>query len=148
MWRGALLSDRSGAVAVVRSSRRAAGAAAAVWAAVIVAGGLLPTQGPVEAVSRGYDSSVTLVGHFASYALWGFLLRAAIDGWGNETWRGPTVAFVLTAALGGSIEAVQGVLPYRDAQMVDVLTNLAGVTLGLLVFSCALRARRSRARRG
>ena len=63
------------------ASVRAWRAAAAAWAAVILASGLLPTRGAVEAVSGGHDDAVTTAGHFAAYVLLGFLLGVALGGW-------------------------------------------------------------------
>ena len=45
---------------------------------------MLPTQGAVEAVSGGHDDLATTAGHFAAYALLGFLLGVALGGWRVE----------------------------------------------------------------
>ena len=121
--------------------------AAVAWAAVILVSGLLPTQDAVHAVSWGRDDLVTTAGHFAAYALLGFLLGAALGGW--EV-RAPTLllGLALAAALGGAIEIMQGPLPYRDAQVSDFVVDLAGAAAGLAVFSSVAWAWRSRSHRG
>jgi VanZ family protein len=121
--------------------------AAAAWAGVILVTGTLPTQSVVEAVSGGHDDLATMAGHFAAYALLGFLLGVALGGWSVERARAILV-LVLAAGLGGLIELVQVPLPYRDGQAVDVLVNAAGAAVGLAVLSAVATARRSRSRRG
>lgn len=128
-------------------SRRVWQVAAVAWAAVIAVTGLLPTQSTVAAVSAGHDGATTLTGHFAAYALLGFLLGFALGGW-EPTGRQVLLAWALAALLGGAVELVQGPLPYRDAQAVDMLVNAAGAAVGLLVLSVAARGTRSRSRRG
>lgn len=129
--------------------------AAAAWALVICATGVLPTQGVVHSVSGGRDSLLTSVGHFAAYAVLAFLLAHSAgdpraggrrgDGWragGRRAARRPLArAWLLAASLGVVIEVVQGPLPYRDAQVWDVVVNGAGAALGVAAFSAAVRAR-------
>jgi len=121
--------------------------AAAVWAGVILATGILPTQGFVTAISGGRDDLATTTGHFAAYVLLGFLLGVALGGWSVERDR-LILALALAAALGGLIELVQMPLPYRSGQAVDMLVDVAGAAVGLAVFSAVASARRSRSRRG
>ena len=121
--------------------------AAAAWAAIILVSGLLPTQGAVRAVSRGRDGLVTTAGHFAAYALLGFLLGVALGGWEVRA-RTLLWGLALAAALGGAIEMVQSALPYRDAQLLDFAVDLAGAAVGLAVFSAVVLAARSRSHRG
>jgi hypothetical protein len=129
--------------------------AAAAWALVIAATGLLPTQGVVHSVSGGRDDLLTSAGHFAAYAILAVLLLVSAGGsrTGGRLAGGPrtgsrrsagralAAAWLLAAALGALIELVQGPLPYRDAQVWDVVVNGAGAALGLAVFSAAARAR-------
>lgn len=122
-------------------------AGAAGWALLIAFSGVLPTQGVVHAVSGGRDSLVTTAGHVVAYVVLGFLLPVAIGGWEVRA-PGLVLAFVLASGLGIAVEAVQSLLPYRDAQMLDALGDMAGAALGLLLFSGVVRARRPRARRG
>jgi VanZ family protein len=120
---------------------------AAVWAAVVLLTGLLPTQSTVHTVSGGHDGIATTLGHFAAYALLGFLLGGALAHRAPQG-RLMLLAWVLAVALGALVEVVQGPLPYRDAQVVDVVVNAAGAAAGLLVFSGASRVTRSRSHHG
>ena len=129
------------------SHRRSWQVAAAAWAAVILATGLLPTEGAVETLSGGHDTLATTAGHFAAYLLLGFLLGAALGGLRVE-WKRVLLILALAAVLGGVIEVVQGPLPYRDAQALDFFVNIAGAAVGAALFRAAARATRSRSRRG
>ncbi len=131
-----------------RSRLRIWRAAACAWTLVIIAAGVLPTQGAVRAVAGdGGEDALTTVGHFAAYAVLAFLVGFALSGW--EVRAGAVVVtLALAAALGAAIELVQAPLPYRDAQLVDFIVDVAGAALGLVVLSGAARARRSRSRRG
>jgi VanZ family protein len=121
--------------------------AAAGWAAIIFVSGMLPTAGVVKAVSAGHDTVTTSVGHFVAYALLGFLLGVALGGWRVDL-RQLAVGLALATALGGAIELIQGPLPYRDMQLADFLVDVAGAAAGLIVFSVAAWATRSRSRHG
>jgi VanZ family protein len=131
----------------VTPSLRAWQVAAAVWAGVILVTGVLPTQSAVSTISGGHEDLATTAGHFASYALLGFLLGVALGGWRVKRDR-VLLALALAAGLGGLIELVQLLLPYRDGQVVDALVNAAGAAVGLAVFSAVVSARRSRSHRG
>lgn len=115
--------------------------AAVVWAAVIFVSGVLPTQGTVHVVSGGHDDAFTTAGHFVAYVALGFLLAAAVGGW-TASPRTLVLALALAAGLGGAVELLQGPLPYRDAQLLDFLVDLAGAVLGLALFSAVARRRR------
>jgi len=128
-------------------SSRAWQVAAAAWAGAILVTGMLPTQGAVSLISDGHDDLATMLGHFASYALLGFLLGAALGGWRTRRDR-VLLALALAAVLGGLIELVQIPLPYRDGQVVDAVVNLAGAAVGLVAVSVVEPARRPRSRRG
>ena len=131
----------------MREPRRLWQVAAAGWAGAIAVTGLLPTQSAVSAVSGGHDDIATLSGHFAAYALLGLLLGVALGGWESPR-RGTILAWALASTLGALIELVQGPLPYRDAQVVDMLVNAAGAAVGLLLLSAVARVMRSRSRHG
>jgi len=122
-------------------------AAAAAWAAVILVSGVLPTQDVVEAVSGGRDDAVTTAGHFAAYVLLGFLIGVALTGW-EVSPGGLLTGLALAAALGGLVELVQAPLPYRDAQVLDFIVDVAGAAVGLALFSAVASVGRSRGRRG
>lgn len=129
------------------ASRRRWRVAAVGWALVVLVSGVLPTQGVVHAVAEGRDDLLTTAGHFAAYALLGFLLVVALGGWEARA-RDLAVVLGLAAGLGGVIELVQGPLPYRDMQLLDFLVDVAGAAVGLAAFSAAAWARRRRSRRG
>ncbi len=122
-------------------------AAAAAWAAVILVSGVLPTQDVVEAISGGRDDAFTTAGHFAAYVLLGFLIGVALTGWEVRA-GGLLVGLALAAALGGLVELVQAPLPYRDAQVLDFIVDVAGAAVGLALFSAVASVGRSRWRRG
>ena len=123
--------------------------AAIVWAAAVVIGGVLPTQGVVHAVAEGRDDALTSAGHFVSYVVLAFVLAVALDDW-RLSRRAIVGAAVLAVSLGVAIELVQAPLPYRDCQLSDALLDAAGAALGLALFSAVAlaRARRPRWRRG
>lgn len=122
-------------------------AAAVAWATVILVSGLLPLHDVIEAASRGRDDAVTTVGHFAAYLLLGFLVGVALTGW--EVRAGKLLlGLALTAALGGLVELVQAPLPYRGAEMLDFIVDVAGAAAGLALFSAVATVGRSRWRRG
>ena len=77
----------------------------------------------------------------------GFLLGVALSGWKLDA-RGALIALALSAVLGGAIEVIQGPLSYRDAQVVDLLVDVAGAAVGLAALSVAARGRRSRSHPG
>jgi VanZ family protein len=121
--------------------------AAAVWAGVIFISGVVPTRSVVRAISDGHDTLTTTVAHFVVYAVLGFLLGLALGGWRTD-FRRVALALALAAALGGTIELIQGPLSYRDAQLGDFIVDVAGAATGLAAFSVAAAAARSRSHRG
>jgi VanZ family protein len=121
--------------------------AAWAWAVLIFISGMLPVAGMVRTVSAGHDTLTTTVAHFVIYAVLGFLLGVAFGGWTVDL-RRLALGLALATALGGAIELIQGVLPYRDMQLADFLVDVAGAAAGLAVFSAAVRAKRSRSHRG
>lgn len=123
--------------------------AALAWAVVVVAFALIPLQAVLDATVPEHETAVTRAGHFFEFALLAFLLAVAFDGWAVNR-RSVVGAAVVAIGMGVLIELVQGPLPYRDCQLSDALTDVAGVALGLVVFSVVARApgRRSRWRRG
>jgi VanZ family protein len=123
--------------------------AAAAWTAVVVAFGVLPTQGTVHAIAEGHDTLLTSAGHFLEYAILAFVLAVVLDDW-RVSFRALVGAGVAAAGLGVVIELVQALLPYRDCQLADAVVNIAGAVAGLAAFSLVAksRARRRRWRRG
>lgn len=121
--------------------------ATVAWTAIVVAFGLLPTQGTIHAIAEGRDALLTSAGHFLEYAILAFVLAVALDDW-RIGYRSLVGAGVAAACLGALIELAQALLPYRDCQLADAVVNIAGAGVGLVVFSLAARARRRRSRRG
>jgi len=123
--------------------------AALAWALVILVFGLIPTHEALQAVAGQRETAATVAGHFLEYALLAFLLGPALGGWRRDP-RAAVSAAVLAVGLGITIELVQALLPYRDAQLSDVLVNAAGTALGLALFSWVAPPwpGRSRRRRG
>jgi len=123
--------------------------AAVAWTAIVVAFGLLPTQGTIHAIAEGRDALLTSAGHFLEYAILAFVLAVTLDDW-RAGYRALVGAGVAAACLGTLIELAQALLPYRDCQLADAVGNVVGAGAGLAVFSLVARsrARRRRARRG
>lgn len=105
--------------------------AALGWAAVIIVFGLVPLQAALDATAGPeHEGQTTIAGHFIEYAVLAALLALALGGWPARR-RSFPLAFVLAALLGLSIEGIQGFLPWRDAQLLDVLVNILGAACGL-----------------
>jgi len=116
---------------------------------VVVVFGVVPTQATLQAVVPERENLATVVGHFVEFAVFAFLAgqwllaRPTRGGYAKVL----TLALVMTAALGGLIELVQGPLPYRDLQLSDLATDVAGGIAGLVVLSCVRRRSASAGRR-
>lgn len=121
--------------------------AALAWALVIVVFGLVPLQAALEATAGDeHEGQATVAGHFAEYAVLAVLLILALGGGGSGR-RGYLLAFGLAALLGAAIEGVQGLLPWRDSQLIDIIVNALGAACGLGLFAVVTRRRaRRRAR--
>ncbi len=112
------------------------------WGAVVLVFGVVPTHDTLQAVVGEEESLSTVVGHFAEFAVFAFLAGDwLLARRGQPSFlKAAVVALAMTAALGGVVELVQGPLPYRDMQLGDLATDVAGGIAGLVVLSCA-RAR-------
>jgi VanZ family protein len=123
--------------------------AAALWALAIVVFGVIPTHETLAATVGRHENSVASLAHFLEYAVFAFLLAVALGGWRVRA-STLTAAAVLAVGLGWVIELVQLPLPYRDFQVSDGVTDMAGVAAGLAVFSGLVlwREARPRAHRG
>ncbi len=114
--------------------------AAVLWAVIIIGFGVSPTQKIVDATAPNHEDTATSAGHFVEYALFSGLLVLA----GHERDENPrrhiaVVAVLAAVLLGLAIELIQAVLPYRDFQLLDLLLNAVGATVGAVVVS-AVRA--------
>lgn len=120
--------------------------AALVWAALIVAFGLVPLQAALDATAGPeHEGQTTVAGHFVEYGVLAALLVLAFGGWARRR-RSYPLAFVLAALLGLAIEGIQGPLPWRDAQVTDVLVNTLGAACGLALAAVVAVLRASRTR--
>lgn len=117
--------------------------AAGLWALVIVVAGVLPTHQVLAATAGEAENTVASWGHFVEYAILAFVLAVAVDGW-RLSLRALMWSALAAVALGWAVELVQAPLPYRDFQIADGLTDMAGVVVGLAAFSVAVLARASR----
>jgi len=113
---------------------------AAVWTAVIVLFGTIPTHEALAATAGVRENLVATLGHFFEYAFLAFALAAAFGGWRVEV-RALALAASLAVTLGWVIELVQLPLPYRDFQVSDGVVDMAGVAVGLALFSVVARRR-------
>jgi VanZ family protein len=91
------------------------------------------------------DRPLRVAAHMASYALLAGLLLYALTGVGRPTLRAAVTAMVLTALYAVSDEIHQSFVPDRMGRAVDVLIDVIGATVGLLVASLVL-AKRGRTR--
>jgi VanZ family protein len=109
-----------------------------VWAAFIVVFGVLPTHQALQAVVGEEESLSTVIGHFAEFAVFALLAGLWLSVRAPRLGLVKTAALVLvmTVGLGGAVELVQGPLPYRDMQLSDFATDVAGGVTGLVLFSC------------
>jgi VanZ family protein len=119
--------------------------AASLWAVVIVVFGVIPTHETLAAAVGRHENSVASLAHFVECAVFAFLLAVALGGWRLRACA-LTAAAVLAVGLGWVIELVQLPLPYRDFQVSDGLTDMAGVAAGLAVFSGLVLWREARPR--
>ena len=137
------------------------------WAAAILVFALLPTHAALSATVGERETLTTQVGHFIEFAVLAALglwwMGARTQRAGDEGTRGRAGArpagaaaslrsvvgvWAMTVALGALIEVLQAPIPYRSAQVGDLVMDAAGAAAGLLAFSCvrALRGRRRRRR--
>jgi VanZ family protein len=82
--------------------------------------------------------SIRKVGHLSEYALLGILLWRACRqpirndprGW---NWRHAAAAWILAAVYSATDEVHQAFVPSREAHFTDVLIDMAGASIGLLL---------------
>jgi len=137
------------------------------WAAAILVFALVPTHTALSATVGERETLTTQVGHFIEFAVLAALglwwMGARTQRAGDEGTRGRAGArpagaaaslrsvvgvWAMTVAFGALIEVLQAPIPYRSAQVGDLVMDAAGAAAGLLAFSCvrALRGRRRRRR--
>lgn len=96
-------------------------AATLIWMAGILIVSLLP--GPAAAPSG------------ALWHLIGYAVLGALWGW----WQTPWVVWLLGTAYGAAIEGLQWLVPYRRAELGDLLLDALGVLVGLLLIRVLAR---------
>jgi VanZ family protein len=111
---------------------------AACVALGIVVFGVVPTHETLQATVGPRENLVASLGHFFEYAALAFALAVAFGGWRVEA-RALVLSASAAVALGWAMEVVQLCLPYRDFQAADGVVDMAGVAVGLLLFSVAAR---------
>ena len=137
------------------------------WAAAILVFALVPTHTALSATVGERETFTTQVGHFIEFAVLAALglwwMNARAQGPDDEGTRGRAGAgpaggaaplrsvvgvWAMTVAFGALIEVLQAPIPYRSAQVGDLVMDAAGAAAGLLAFSCvrALRGQRRRRR--
>lgn len=120
---------------------------AVAWMAVIF---LLSSQSGLRVSQDAeVDRPIRTVAHLATYALLAGLLLYALAGPRRPTLRSALVALALTALYAVSDELHQSLVPDRTGRAADVLIDLVGATLGLLIAALVLGSRdRLRSRAG
>jgi VanZ family protein len=87
------------------------------------------------------DRPIRVSAHMASYALLAGLVLYALQGWGRPSVRSAVLALALTAAYAVSDELHQALVPDRTGRAADVLVDVIGATVGLLVAAVLLASR-------
>lgn len=103
-------------------TRRLAFALAAAWTALVIALSLMPSP-PRMPAGLDWDKAQ----HALAYAFLCWWWLQALEG------RRPVRLALALAAVGVGIELLQGLSLYRSFQFADMLANVIGIGLGLLV---------------
>lgn len=109
---------------ILRPPPRTAWLLAALWAAAILAFSITPDL-------PGRDLVPDKVAHVAAYAVLGLLLRWALPASSPALPAAVTVLAVV--AYGALLEALQGLLPGRQAEWWDLGANTLGAVVGALL---------------
>ncbi len=97
-----------------------------LWIIITVIALLLPTGRPPRLIQRGLDKTI----HTALFTIMGVLGQAAM----------PWTSFLLTLPLAAGVEYLQRLLPTgREYNLVDLLSNLIGLGLGLVSYELSSR---------
>ena len=84
-------------------------------------------------------------GHVTEYALLAVLLCRALRGGARKfAWSYAAVALVIASVWAASDEYHQSFVPSRTASPIDVMIDICGATIGLLVYGALARLRASR----
>jgi len=102
-------------------------------ATAIFVGSILPAPpGSSEVVGR-FVVPLDLLAHVIGYALLGGALAGALADGPLERRTVAAAVIALVAVYGTGLEILQGVLPTRDFSTADVVANVVGGALGVLV---------------
>lgn len=95
------------------------------WLMIAIVAFLLVTPRVPDPLDVAHADKLYHVAGFAVLAIWAALL---FESHRALLWRG-----LLLAAFGAGMEGVQALLPWRSADLADLLANLGGVALGIFV---------------
>jgi VanZ family protein len=108
------------------AKRRSARILFVLWIVITIAALLLPTGKPPRLIQRGLDKTI----HTGLFTIMGILGQAAFP-WGS---------LLITVPLATGIEYIQRLIPTgREYSLVDLLSNLIGIGLGLIGYELASR---------
>jgi len=121
------------------------------WAGAMFVFAIVPTHVLLRASVGERETSATQIGHFIEFAVLAGLATWWMAGRRDDrAARAPisSAAAVWVAAVcyGALIELVQAPLPYRSAQLSDLVIDAAGALAGLLTIRCVRTLRERRAR--
>jgi VanZ family protein len=112
---------------------------ALAWMAVIF---LLSSQSGLRVTEdAAVDRPIRASAHMASFALLAGLVLYALEGWGRPSLRSVIAALALTAAYAVSDEFHQSLVPDRTGRAADVLVDIIGAVVGLLIAAVVLTSR-------
>ena len=102
---------------------------AQVWAGIMLAMAITPDLGPLEGVHLFEHQDKVF--HLVEYAVLSNLIAFAVIR-GTDLERGDQlkVSFIVPAVYGVLLEALQPLVPYRDASGIDAIANVLGAALG------------------
>lgn len=110
------------------------------WTAAAVAGlywlaMFLGTHWPKLPLPQGGRLGWDKVLHFSGFAGLAVLLAFAVSRWRDVTVATYVVIVVVLAAYGAVDEWTQALVPGRSCDLYDWLADMAGMTLGLMIFA-------------
>ena len=98
------------------------------WAGLVTVGAVIPVPASLEAPA---GLPLDKLAHLCEYLLFAWLLVQAATA---SRWSAPKrslLAFALPVSYGLFLEGAQACLPYRSAELLDVLANTVGAGLGV-----------------
>lgn len=97
-----------------------------LWIIITITALLIPTGKPPRLIQRGLDKTI----HTGMFTIMGILGQTAFP-WGS---------LLITIPLATGIEYIQRILPTgREYNIVDLLSNLIGIGLGLIGYELSTR---------